>query len=81
MLGLGCEGPVWIQGQAHHQRYAAALLHKGFELLQVLMEAASLQGWQRGHAQSERITTSQANAAPAHIERQNRAGLRRLLQR
>ena len=44
MLGLGREGPVGVQGQADHKRQAAALLHQGFELLQVLVEAASLQG-------------------------------------
>ena len=73
MLGLGGESTIAIQGQPHHQGQAAALLHQRLELLEVLLEASTVQGWQRGHAQPERIATGQADPAPAHIERQNRA--------
>ena len=81
MLGLGGESAVAVQGQPHHKGQAAPLLHQWFELLEVLMETAPLQGRQRGHAQPQRITTGQADPAPAHIKRQNRARLGRLLQR
>ena len=67
---LPCRLLVGVQGQPHHQSLHPPLLHQGLEMEQVPFKRAPQQGRQGGDREAEGITTSQADAALAHIQGQ-----------
>ena len=67
---LPCRLLVGVQGQPHHQSLHPPLLHQGLEMEQIPFKRAPQQGRQGGDREAEGITTSQADAALAHIQGQ-----------
>lgn len=63
-----------VEGEPHHQGFAAPLTHQGREPVTVVTPGAALAGRQRGHRQSQGVAAGDTDATATDIEGKHRTG-------